>query len=146
MLDFSNLTDLLSRSGTPAWWQCPIQQGIPVLLDLAATLLLWFAGFAFLIGILISVFNYMTSFGDESKAKKGKESLKWTLIGSVVVILSSILISAISESLLAPSDGTSTNILRDNGIVIQSGDERLGRNSACFPEKSNPTSTSGEIE
>lgn len=97
-----NLSELLFPGGIPpAVWQCPLQEGIPAFLKVAQNILIWVAVAAFLIGVLLSVFYYVTAFGSEERAKKGKDTLKWTIIGAVVVMLSAFVIGAFANALLA---------------------------------------------
>ncbi len=129
--DFSNIYSLIfGGSGNPAWWQCPIQQGVPYLLSLVWQLLIWVAGAAFLIGVLIAVFNYLTAFGDENKAKKGREALKWTFIGAGVVMLSGVLIMTIVNTVIG-EESAGYNATFSEYISLQAGKNQLGKNGSC---------------
>lgn len=130
------LYKLLTPGGTnPAWWRCPIQQGIPTLLSLAKNGLLIAAGFVFLFGILITVYNYLTAYGDEGKIKKARDILKWTFIGAIVIMLSGILITTVAGSILSEKDaknvntlvdpnGTKTTNINDKGFALQGTDSQ----------------------
>lgn len=134
------LYDLLTPGGVnPAFWACPIQDGVPTLLSLAKTLLILFAGVAFFIGILIAVFNYLTAYGDENKIKKGREALKWTFIGGGLVLFSAVIITWAAGAFLGKEDSASLNVLTNGGIQLQgrnsSGDtDQLGKGSNCVSE------------
>lgn len=56
-------------------------------------------GLIALVMVIISGFRYMFAGVNEEQAKKGKESLQWSLIGLVVILLSYVIIKAV-ESLL----------------------------------------------
>lgn len=96
-----NLTRWLLQSD-PALWKCPIQEGIPFLIDRAMVLLIIAAVILFLAGIILATFFYLTAFGNENKAKQGKETLKWTIIGALVIIFSAIAIQAVVGFFAAP--------------------------------------------
>jgi hypothetical protein len=91
---------------------CPIQQGLPFLFNRAFIFLLWLAVAAFLIGILIAIFNYLTAYGDENKVKKGKDALKWTFIGALIVMLSAFIMQGWANALLAPRN--SVDVIQTN--------------------------------
>lgn len=90
-----NLTRFLFPSD-PSLWSCPIQEGLPFIFGTVSTLLLQISAIIFLAGIIISSFYYFTAFGNEDRAKQAKQSLKWTFIGGVTIILSAIVIYAIA--------------------------------------------------
>lgn len=97
-----NLSDLLSFGGVfpPHLWACPIQEGLPVVLNFIFKVLLYL-GAAFVIGgINKTILTYFLSFGDEEKAKKAKEALRWTIIGAVIFMLSSVLVITLSRTLV----------------------------------------------
>lgn len=45
-------------------------------------------------GIVFAGFHMVTAFGDDEKHKKGKEALKWAVIGFVVALISFPLVNA----------------------------------------------------
>lgn len=45
-------------------------------------------------GIVFAGFHMVTAFGDDEKHKKGKEALKWAIIGFVVALISFPLVNA----------------------------------------------------
>lgn len=115
------LTELLSgRTGiNPAFWDCPIQEGLPILLNTAKSILLWLAAFGFIVGINITIFTYIFAFGNEEKAKKAKDTLRWTFIGAIVVMLSAYMVAAIANALLAESEAQP--VLDDKGRIVVNG-------------------------
>lgn len=99
----STLSDILFRySKNPALWECPIQWGVPHILLAVRDVLLWVGAGAFLVGITLAVFFYLTAYGSEERARRGQDTLKWTLIGSVVIMLSQLTIGWLGDFLLAP--------------------------------------------
>lgn len=79
----------------PVLWACPIQEGIPFLLSKATYLLGLAAAILVIFGIIFAAISYMTAFGNEDRAKKGRETLKWVVIGALVIIFSQVVISAV---------------------------------------------------
>ena len=53
------------------------------------------AAFAAVIGIVMAGFHMVTAFGDDEKHKKGKESLKWAILGFALALVSFPLVNAI---------------------------------------------------
>lgn len=147
------LYDLITPGGTsPAWWQCPIQQGLPAMLNLAYQGLLFISALAFMVGILIAVFYYLTAYGDESRAKKGKESLKWSFIGAIVVIFSALIIQGVAGALISPTEKFSLSILDSKGNIALRGvsddpaktKSQLGKNDVqCGTSEPEKNSQSG---
>lgn len=149
----TTLFDLFTPGGiNPAWWACPIQQGIPAMLNLAKSGLLFVGGIAFFIGILVAVFNYLTAYGDDSKIKKGREALKWTFIGAIVVILSATIISAVAGLVIDNSLTSSVQVLDSEGNIQLQGQNpggklnTLGNNSSCSVPSSDTSSDSKTSE
>lgn len=58
------------------------------------------AGGVAIIFILIGAFWYLTAFGNEEKAQKGKTTLMWAIIGLVVIILAQVIISEVKNLLI----------------------------------------------
>lgn len=58
------------------------------------------AGGVAVIFILIGAFWYLTAFGNEEKAQKGKTTLMWAIIGLVVIILAQVIISEVKNLLI----------------------------------------------
>lgn len=121
------LYNLLSGDGTyPApLWDCPIQVGLPFLLNFAYGFLIALTAFWFVAGINGVVMNYTMSFGNEEKAKKAKEILKWTLIGCAILMVSAWIFQSFATTLtnrqqlvLAP-DGNSFVIKDQFGQEIK---------------------------
>lgn len=92
---FSSLYNLLFTVD-PAFWACPVQNGIPFFISIVGNLLYLAAGAVFLYGVVMAAIAYLTAFGDESKAKKGRETLQWTFIGAVVIMLIVPIINTVS--------------------------------------------------
>lgn len=139
MQDRFNLTNLLSPNGVPpAVWQCPLQEGIPIFLNIAQGILIWVALAAFLIGVLLSVFYYVTAFGNEERARKGKETLKWTIIGAIVVMLSAFVIGAFANALLKEP----VQIVNENGELIT----RDSTETRCKTDQQSTDKTLDEVD
>lgn len=103
------LTDLLT-DGTgylPAHWICPIQEGLPILLNAAKNILVYMAAFSFFGGISATIMVYLLAFGNEEKAKKAKDVFKSTLLGAVLVMASAFIVNEFANSLLEPGQGVS---------------------------------------
>lgn len=89
-----NIVKFLFESD-PVLWACPIQEGIPFLLSKATYLLGLVAAIIVIFGIIFATISYLTAFGNEDKAKKGRETLKWVVIGALVIIFAQIIISVV---------------------------------------------------
>lgn len=63
---------------------------VMVLISNIRILLLDAAGILAAIFIIIGAFQYLTAFGEESKAEEGKKTLTWAIIGLVVIILAQV--------------------------------------------------------
>ncbi len=88
----AHLVELLFPFGDPALWQCPLQQGVPVLLIWAGGLILWAAAAAFIFGIIYTALSYLTAYGSDERIKEAKKTLKWIFIGAAVILLSEVVI------------------------------------------------------
>lgn len=110
-LDQKSLYQLLfgGASQPPNLWTCPLQQGLPFLLQQAEKILLLAGGLAFAVGIMLTIFYYLTAYGSEERVKKGLDTLKWTMIGAVVIIVSALVIGWVVNIFLAPT-GQATNL------------------------------------
>lgn len=111
----------------PALWACPIQQGIPFFIELARNWLIFIAALAFIYGVIAATFLYLTAFGDENKAKKGKETIKWTFIGAIVFMLSGFIIHFVVS-------------------VFATDDANLAFNEATCQQADNPAAGPQEID
>jgi phosphoglycerol transferase MdoB-like AlkP superfamily enzyme len=89
----------------PALWACPFQNGVYYYFDLIFNALYIIAAIIFVFGIVSASISYLTAFGSEEKAKKGRETLKWSFIGAVVIMLSVPLISIVTNLFLAQGNG-----------------------------------------
>jgi len=45
-----------------------------------------------IVGLILASYQYLTSFGDDAKATKAKNTIKWVVIGVVIIILSKVII------------------------------------------------------
>ncbi|MFA5024771.1 MAG: hypothetical protein WC523_07540 [Patescibacteria group bacterium] len=52
-----------------------------------------------LLFFLIGVYNYITSYGNDAKAQKAKQTMLWSVIGLVVVIMASFIINFVANLL-----------------------------------------------
>lgn len=91
-------------------WSLTNPYGLPSgsLLGIASNLLFWlltlFAIFG-VIGFILSGIWYLLSSGEESMAEKGKEGMKWSIVGIIVGLSGFIIMQAVS-SLLGGSSKT----------------------------------------
>lgn len=69
------------------------------LLGNAQNLALALAGGIAVIFVLIGAFWYLTAYGNEEKANKGKTTVTWALIGVVVIILAEVIITTFQNLL-----------------------------------------------
>lgn len=49
------------------------------------------AGYA-AVGLILAGYQYLTSFGDDAKATKAKNTFKWVVIGVIIIIVSKLII------------------------------------------------------
>lgn len=144
-----SLSNLLSgRLNQPALWSCPLQEGIPAFLNLALDILLWGAAIAFFIGILLSVYYYMTAFGDENKASSGLKTLKFTFIGAAVVIISALVINSVITLLANTGNASYTKTSTGFGFVLrnQDGDEIKPTTNCTEQSANNKPSSATEVD
>lgn len=127
------LSDLLwnranNPAGDPAFWACPIQWGIPQILSVVEDLLLYVGAAAFALGIFLSIYYYLTAYGSEDKAKRGQDTLKWTIIGAIVIILSKVVIGFTVDFFVASGTtvGREPNCVRARELQQQTRDLRKG--------------------
>lgn len=143
----TTLYDLITPGGAnPAFWACPIQEGIPLILQMTYQVLIWLAGIAFFIGILTAVYYYLTAYGEEERAKKAKGALKWSVIGAVIVMLSALAVSIVASTLIAPDQQGSTTVIDDGSFVLRGYNQQntlnqLGKGSTCQGTADAPTSS-----
>lgn len=76
------------------------------LLNQGIRLLLWAAGFVAVLYIILGAYHYLTAFGNEEKAKRGKDTIFWAVIGIVVVVLAYVVIGEIWRVLVRQSSDT----------------------------------------
>ncbi len=87
---------ILPDSDPSTWSLAQVDKLIENITKLALDLI---GGIA-VIFILIGAFWYITAFGNEEKAQKGKTTLLWAIIGLVVIILAQVIISEIKNLLI----------------------------------------------
>ena len=97
-------------SGGMGGWSLTNPYGLPSgsLLGIASNLLFWLlAIFAILgvIGFVISGIFYLVAAGDEGTMEKGKEGMKWSIIG-IIIGLSGFIIIQAANSLLSGASKT----------------------------------------
>lgn len=90
--------------GSYGGWSLSNPYGLPSgsLLGIASNLLFWllaiFAIFG-VIGFVLSGIWYLLSSGEESMAEKGKEGMKWSIVGIIVGLSGFIIMQAVSALL-----------------------------------------------
>ena len=84
-------------TGDPSAWSL---NDVNTLIDNIRLLALDLIGGVAVIFILIGAFWYLTAFGNEEKAQKGKTTLMWAIIGLVVIILAQVIISEVKNLLM----------------------------------------------
>ena len=55
-------------------------------------LMIEIAGAIAIIFLILGAFQYLTAYGNEEKAAKGKSAIIWAIIGIVVIILSEVIV------------------------------------------------------
>ncbi|MBI4127322.1 hypothetical protein HY463_01290 [Candidatus Peregrinibacteria bacterium] len=80
-----------------------LNTSIPGIINMAIGLI----GIGAFIGILIGAINMLTAYGVEDKYKKGKDLIKYSLMGFIIVIFSYALVSIITSISLPSSTDTS---------------------------------------
>ncbi|MDD5396958.1 MAG: hypothetical protein PHW24_02755 [Candidatus Moranbacteria bacterium] len=93
-----------SGGGFGGGWQLANPYGLPSgsILGIASNLLFWLlALFAVLgvIGFVLSGIFYLLAGADEGNAEKGKEGMKWSIIGIIVGLSGFIIMQAVSSLL-----------------------------------------------
>lgn len=83
--------------GDPSAWSL---NDVNTLIDNIRILALDLIGGVAVIFILIGAFWYLTAFGNEEKAQKGKTTLMWAIIGLVVIILAQVIINEVKNLLM----------------------------------------------
>lgn len=91
-------------------WTLSNPYGLPQgsLLGIASNLLFWLLAIFAIVGIIgfvLSGIFYLLAGADEGNAEKGKEGMKWSIIGIIVGLSGYIIMQAVS-SLLSGSDKT----------------------------------------
>lgn len=64
-------------------------------IDSFINLALYFAGGLAVLFIILGAYQYLTAFGSEEKANKGKSTLTWAIIGLVVMACAKLLVELI---------------------------------------------------
>lgn len=71
---------------------------------LAIRLARWFltfgAAFFALFGMFMAVYGYFTAYGNQAKIDKAKKTITWVIIGTVVVILSNVILYTIEKHVI----------------------------------------------
>lgn len=99
-----SLFDVLFPSD-PALWACPLQNGIGYYMGFVFNALFVVAAIVFFYGVMSASIAYLTAFGNEERVKKGRETLKWSFIGAIVIMLSTLIISAVTNLFLSDKNG-----------------------------------------
>ena len=50
--------------------------------------------------LIIGAYFYLTAYGNEEKAQKGKTIIIWTIVGIIVILLASVIIELVSSALI----------------------------------------------
>ena len=66
--------------------------------DITNLLLALAAGLA-IIMIIYGAYQYLTAYGNEEQAEKGKKTIMWVIIGLVVIIIAKLIINSINQGL-----------------------------------------------
>lgn len=90
----TSIADILSNGGADANFRT-------VILAIIATinLALYLAGSVGFIMIIYSSILYIGSFGDDAKVETAKKTLTWSIVGLVVVALSTIVVNFVDTAL-----------------------------------------------
>ncbi len=88
-------TDALFKIFTPIKPNPSHGSYIPDIFLLVINILLYVAGIALIIAILYGGILYITSAGDETKAAKGRASIINGVIGTIIVLLAIVIVSAV---------------------------------------------------
>ena len=72
---------------------------VTVLINNITKLALLLAGGVAIIFILIGAFEYLTAYGNEEKANKGKTTIMWAVIGIVVILLAELIVALLQSVL-----------------------------------------------
>ena len=85
------LGKILPSTNPETWTLNDVSGLISNLVDLAFLL----AGFTAVAFIIYGGLNYLTAYGNEEKATKGKTTITWAIVGLIVIILSKVIVSEI---------------------------------------------------
>lgn len=88
-MDTRSLIEMFTRGKQP--WDLGISD-IENVLSYMRIILIAFASFEALVGLILVAMNYFTAYGDEAKAAAAKKRIVWIIVGTIVVILSEILL------------------------------------------------------
>lgn len=77
-------------------------------------------GIGAFIGLIVGAINMLTSYGDTEKIKKGKDIIRYSLVGFVIVILSYAIVSLI-VSISLPSPTTEKTSFIPTAMAIDTG-------------------------
>lgn len=87
----------LLPGGDPRTWKLdPDNPGSDAVAQLIGNLVqvaLTVAGGVAIVMIMVGAFQYLTAYGNEEKATKGRTTLMWAIIGVVVIILAKVIVS-----------------------------------------------------
>lgn len=72
---------------------------IASIVNIISSLLIIFASLAFIFMMLTGAYTYMTSGGDAEKVKQSQKTLKFAIIGMVVVLVSFLIVKLIEKIL-----------------------------------------------
>lgn len=50
--------------------------------------------------LILGAYFYLTAYGNEEKAQKGKTIIIWTIVGIIVILLASVIIELVSSALI----------------------------------------------
>ncbi len=119
---------------------CPIQIGLPGILNFALSGLGWLAGIGFFIGINYAIYLYVTSGGVEANIVKAKTVIRTVIVGALVVLLANVTIQVVVNNLtnydqpLITTDSSDTNSAGKLNLTANLIDSS-GNN---FTDKTNP--------
>ncbi len=114
-LSINLFRDILLRNDiNPALSECPIQELVPTFIEVVRNLLIIGAVLAFVAGIMLSVFYYLTAYGNDDQVKKGKQTLQWTFIGALVVVMSAFVVNGVVSLVADPNqdNGAATAVVK----------------------------------
>jgi uncharacterized membrane protein (DUF485 family) len=116
-------------------WASFTWENLPDLLSGLLDLLLGFASLVAILFLLIGAYNYLTAFGDEQKATKGKSTLTYAIAGIGVIVSAWIIVHTVFRFFTGdyapdPTDTTNTRVLPD----IETGTDDVVPPPVTVPE------------